>query len=387
MNIKRLALLFAASILLMSCNSEDGNESSGAETKTETDCFRLMKDIGMNAIRLRVWVNPQSTDGYGRAYCGKDDVVKKAVRAHKLDMDIMIDFHYSDRFADPGAQIKPASWKGKTLEELKEAITAHTTEILSALKEKGISPKWIQAGNEINSGMLWDEDESKSGATWNGGIAKSPSGTALFTFHTKSGKDDFSNLAECINAGYDAVKEIFPDAQVIVHLANGHDFDNLNWVLSGLKTNGARYDMIGLSHYPQDSSEKSWQEMNSLAIQNITHLHKTYGKPVMICETGIKSDADSDEAARALSDFMDEIKNLDGCSGVFYWEPQVYGGWKPSVYSKWNWSAYSMGAFTQDGKPGACLEAFSILPDSLAKEADISWITEMEADGIKFYEK
>lgn len=375
-------------LLTVSCSGGDSgsgnNENGSTETKTQADCFRLLKDTGMNAIRLRVWVDPQSPDGYGSAYCDKADTVAKAKRAQALGMDVMIDFHYSDRFTDPGAQIKPNAWKGKSLTELTDAITTHTTDVLQALKASGITPKWVQVGNELNAGMLWDEDGNTSGATWNGGTAKTPSGAELFTFHTKNGGDDFTNLTEFINAGYDAVQSVFPDAAVIVHLADAYKSDTVNWVLSGLEKQSARYDMIGLSHYPQDNSEKSWKEMNSLAIKNIQSLHKDYGKPVMICEVGVKSN--SSEAASALSEFIGGIKDLDGCQGIFYWEPQVYGGWKPDIYSTWGWNAYSMGAFTQDGMPGSCLASFSILPDSFAKGADISWITEMEADGIMFYE-
>ena len=120
----------------------------------ETDCFQLMKELGMNAIRLRVWVNPEN------GWSGKADVVAKAKRAQAQGMDLMIDFHYSDSWADPGQQFKPAAWKGLPLNDLKAAIANHTTDVLQALKAEGITPKWVQVGNEIRPGMLWDEDAS-----------------------------------------------------------------------------------------------------------------------------------------------------------------------------------------------------------------------------------
>lgn len=377
-------------LLTVSCSGGDSgsgnNENGSTETKTQADCFRLLKDTGMNAIRLRVWVDPQSPDGYGSAYCDKADTVTKAKRAQALGMDVMIDFHYSDRFTDPGAQIKPNAWKEKTLEELTQAIQAHTTDVLQALKASGITPKWVQVGNEIRSGILWDSDESISGATW--GENSNPNTCKYINTSGKTvtfnAAKNFSNFITFLNAAHDAVKSVFSEAKVIVHMDSAYKIEWLDWIYGELKTQNARYDMIGLSHYPQDNSEKSWKEMNSLAIKNIQSLHKDYGKPVMICEVGVKSN--SSEAASALSEFIDGIKDLDGCQGIFYWEPQVYGGWKPDIYSTWGWNAYSMGAFTQDGTPGSCLASFSILPDSFAKGADISWITEMEADGIMFYE-
>lgn len=119
-----------------------------------------MKELGLDAIRLRVWVNP--SDGW----CNKEDVVKKAKKAAELNMDVMIDFHYSDIWADPGKQFKPAAWENLGLTELKQAIANHTKDVLNALKSAGVTPKWVQVGNEIRPGMLWDADANLSGASW-----------------------------------------------------------------------------------------------------------------------------------------------------------------------------------------------------------------------------
>ena len=103
----------------------------------EKDCFLLMKEVGMNAIRLRVWVNPEN--GYGD-YCNQKDVVAKAVRARNAGMDVMVDFHYSDFFADPGRQTMPAAWAGKPMAELRSAVADHTKSLLNALKTSGVAP-------------------------------------------------------------------------------------------------------------------------------------------------------------------------------------------------------------------------------------------------------
>ena len=118
-------------------------------------------------------------------------MIVKAVRAKDLGMDVMVDFHYSDFWADPSKQVKPVAWKDMDLGQLKEAIRNHTTEALQALKAKGVTPKWVQVGNETNNGMLW------------------PTGKIDWD---KSGTERYANYVALNNAGYDAVKSVFRNA-------------------------------------------------------------------------------------------------------------------------------------------------------------------------------
>lgn len=126
------------------------------------DIFRLMRDIGMNAVRLRVWVNLESKQPQlgGSAYgpwSGKEDVVAKSRRAKEAGLDVMIDFHYSDYFADPGKQIKPVAWEGLSFDGLKKALASHTEDVLRAIKDADVNVRWVQIGNETTSGMVWPE--------------------------------------------------------------------------------------------------------------------------------------------------------------------------------------------------------------------------------------
>ena len=311
---------------------KDGKKFYNAAGK-ETDGFQLMKELGMNAIRLRVWVNPEKA--YGN-YCNQADVVAKAKRAKEAGMEVMIDFHYSDFFADPGRQTKPAAWEGKTQSELKTAVANHTTDVLKALKEAGVTPKWIQIGNETRNGMLWPE-----GQLWTdkGDIA-----------------NGWKNYATLSNAGYDAAKKVFSDAIIIVHQNNA--WEDLDWWFKKFKAAGGKFDMIGLSHYPQAESDKTWQNVNQLALSHIKSLANTYNCKVMVCEVGVKTQANESTAAQVLAAFMTEAKKVEACAGVFYWEPQGYGGWKPAYYSTLNWNAYDMGTFTSTGKPSKVMDAF-----------------------------
>lgn len=299
----------------------------------ETDCFVLMKELGMTAIRLRVWVNPENEYG---AYCDQEDVVAKAVRAKNAGMDVMIDFHYSDFFADPGRQTLPAAWAGKSMAELKSAVADHTKSVLSALKTAGVTPKWVQVGNETRNGMMWS-----SGQLW-----------------TNSGDiaNGWSNYAGLSNAGYDAVKGVFADAMVIVHQNNA--WEDLDWWFSKFKAAGGKFDMIGLSHYPQAEQNKTWITVNQLALSHIRSLGDTYKCKVMICETGVKTYMNEGTAASVMAEFMTEARKLEQCAGVFYWEPQADGSWKPSHYETLGWNAYDMGAFSKDGRPTSVLDCF-----------------------------
>ena len=220
-------------------------EASGVRFYTadgrDTECMTLLRDLGFNAIRLRVWVNPE--DGW----CNREDVLAKAWRAHQLGYRLMIDFHYSDTWADPSAQYKPAAWQGLTLDELHAAIRAHTLDVLEALKAQGITPEWVQVGNETGPGMLWDEDRELSGATYDvqvNGLTY-PANTV--------------NFAAFIQTGSSAVKEVFPEAKVIVHLQSGDDNGLFRWVFDILRDNGTDYDVIGMSLYPDGTwSPPAW---------------------------------------------------------------------------------------------------------------------------------
>lgn len=301
----------------------------------QTELFALMAQTGMNAVRLRVWVNPSAAYG---PWSDKADVLIKARRAKAIGQALLIDFHYSDFFADPGRQDKPAAWAGYSMEQLKQAISDHTTDVLSALKDEGIEPAWVQVGNETRQGMLWDSgkiDWSKSGtAAWEGYVALS-------------------------NAGYDAVKSIFPQAAVIVHIDRGPE-DNA-WFYQQFKNAGGKFDMIGLSHYPETNT---WQTQNQQTASNIKTLHQQFGVPVMVVETGFYASNET-LAKQVMTDFLSQAKAADGCNGVFYWEPEVYGGWRPQYYVSLKWNSYDKGAFTAEGRPSAALDAFYDANDAI----------------------
>ncbi len=278
----------------------------------ERECTELMKELGMNSIRLRVWVNP--ADGW----CNKEDVLVKALRAHKLGMRLMIDFHYSDSWADPAKQNIPAAWREYNLSEMKQAVADHTIEVLNLLKSNGIDVEWIQVGNETTDGMLWEM----------GRCSTYP-----------------ANYAKLSNAGYDAAKSVYPDAKVIVHVDRGDDISRHRWLFGELKKNGGKFDMIGMSLYPS-YIEKGWKPATQDCLNNIRTLAQEFSCRVMVCEVGMPWDhADAKEMLQML---IAGARNSEFCDGVFYWEPQAPNGYN---------GGYSLGAFA-DGKPTEAMDAF-----------------------------
>ncbi len=290
----------------------------------ETECMELLKDMDMNAIRLRVWVDP--TDGW----CNKTDFLVKAKRANDLKMRIMVDFHYSDSWADPGKQNKPAAWEGLTFPELVSAVEAHTSDVLTALKDWGITPEWVQIGNETTHGMLWDDDESISGdLTANNG----------------------ANYTQLHNAAYDVVKSIFPETKVVLHIDRGNRSDLTQNLLTTTTVNNIKIDVLGFSLYPEVDN---WESYTTLCMNNMQWVVDTYGLDVMICEVGMSNDAPKtanlflSQLVSQVSAITDNQGNSKGL-GVFYWEPQCYN----------NWKGYTKGAFDSEGMPTDALNAFA----------------------------
>ena len=282
---------------------------------TEMDCMELLKSLGVNAIRLRAWVDPSASGGW----CNTADLVTKAVRAKNLGMKILIDLHYSDWWADPGKQNKPAAWAPQDFNTLKTSVYNYTAEVMNALKTSGITPEWVQIGNETNDGMLWPDGKAST---------------------------NMVNFAQLINTGYDAVKSVSDSSKVIVHISNGFDNNLFRWMFDGLKSNNAKWDVIGMSLFP---SPANWSTLNDQCLANMNDMISRYNKEIMICEVGMSWDQPS--ACNAfLTDLVNKTKSLADNKGlgVFYWEPEC----------NVNWNGYTLGAFDNSGRPTIALNAF-----------------------------
>lgn len=282
-------------------------------SNTAQDCIQLLGTLGINSIRLRVWVNPSG------GWCNTADVVAKAIRAKKAGMKILIDFHYSDTWADPANQTKPAAWQTQDFATLQTSVYTHTVSVLNALKTAGITPDWVQVGNETNNGMLWPD-----------GMASA----------------NMANFAKLITAGYNGVKSVSTSTKVIVHLSNGYDTSLFKWMFDGLKANNASYDVIGMSLYP---TAANWLSYNQQCLVNMNNMITRYSKEVMICEVGMSVTSAAD-CKSFITDLLTKVNSLPGNKGlgVFYWEPEAYN----------NWQGYGLGAFGNNGVPTVAMNAF-----------------------------
>lgn len=289
-----------------------GKKFYNAEGKAQ-DLLSILSDKGLNAIRLRVWVNPAA------GWSAMADVLSKARRVKAANMRLMIDFHYSDTWADPANQTKPAAWNGQNLEALKTSVYDHTVAVLTLLKDNKIVPEWVQVGNETNNGMLWEEGKASV---------------------------NMKNFATLVQSGYQAVKAVNPETKVIVHISNGDDNSLFRWMFDGLKSNGAKWDVIGMSLYP---GTDDWSAKNTQCLANMNDMVARYGSEVMICEIGMPATAPV--AAKAfITDMIRKNRSLPNNKGlgVFYWEPQSYG----------SWNGYKLAAFDDSGMPTAAMDAF-----------------------------
>jgi arabinogalactan endo-1,4-beta-galactosidase len=244
----------------------------------EQECMQILKDKGINSIRLRAWVNPIA------GWNSTKDLVVKAKRAQSLGMKLMIDFHYSDDWADPGKQPIPKAWEKMAFDEMKSALSIYTKHVMDTLKLNGITPEWAQIGNETNDGMLWEV----------GRASKS-----------------MANFAGLVQAGYAAVKSVSSSTQVIVHLSNGYDNGMFRWMFDGLKANGVKWDIIGMSVYPfwAPDGVDGWANVNAKSLVNMNDMIARYQTPVMIVEVGMPNNQ-PEKSKAFLTDIINKTKGI-----------------------------------------------------------------------------
>jgi arabinogalactan endo-1,4-beta-galactosidase len=284
----------------------------------EKDCLQLLKDRGMNTIRLRVWVHPDNNPQSG--HCSPEETVEMAVRAQKMGMRIMIDFHYSDSWADPAKQNKPAAWANHPFPELLNDVYKHTFDVLTLLKKAGVTPEWVQVGNEIPGGMLWPDGST---ANW-------------------------PQLAQLLNKGYEATKAVNKNIKVIVHLDEGNNAHKFREFYDNATTHKVKYDVIGMSYYPYWIKTDYTDNITDLE-NNMKDMVARYNKEVMIVEVG-GEDTKVENTRNMLAAVIKAVRNVpDGKGlGVIYWEPE----------GARSWSHYALSAWQEDGKPSPALDAF-----------------------------
>ena len=287
------------------------------------DLFEILSRCGVNMIRLRIWQDPYDENGnpYGGGMNDLQTTMELAERAVRNGMSYLLDFHYSDFWADPAKQVKPKAWRGLCGEKLETAVYLHTVNTLKAMKNEGFVPAMVQVGNEITNGLLWPDGHI----------------------------DHREEMAALLQAGMKGVREVCPDTRIMLHLDFGTDNSMYrNW-FDKIQPFRLDFDVIGMSYYPH------WNGSIQLLLDNMNDVSKRYDKDIIIAETSIGYTTDSlgcsgvvfsEDQEKAtgypatmagqeaiLKDLYQAVRSVYGGRGigVFYWEP----AWLPIPDCKW----------------------------------------------------
>jgi arabinogalactan endo-1,4-beta-galactosidase len=267
------------------------------------DAIQILKHHGFNYIRLRLFNNPSADSGYSKkGFCDLAHTLQMAQRIKSAGMGFLLDFHYSDTWADPGKQFKPAAWKELNFPQMQDSVRAFTRHSLQALKDQGTLPDMVQVGNEINHGILWPEGSVKN----------------------------LDTLAAFLKAGIRGVKEVDPSIRIMLHIALGGQNTESRYFLDNMLKRGVQFNIIGESYYPR------WHGTLDSLQQNLTDLNSMYKMDVVVAE---------------YSQFKKQVNDIafglpgNKLKGTFIWEPL---NWGEAVFDK-------------DGHSNAYLDSFSVI--------------------------
>ena len=342
----------------------------------EANLFKVLKDAGVNWVRLRLWNDPYNAEGLGYSGGTNDEtsLVKMATDATKYGMKVLIDFHYSDFWADPAKQPLPKAWKNLSTDDLSNEIGLYTSKVLSDLKKAGANVQMVQVGNEVTNGAFGIWTDRDHGGNW------------ATTWETADG----AKVAKYLGVGAKAVRQTLPNAKIAIQLETPN-INKYRSIMTVLRDNNVDYDYLGTSYYPFWSTHdgNGWYDnvdlgygastpTNLEAIEKMTE--KEFGKKTVVLETGwINNVNDADGTGNsisasgeiqayshdpqgqvdALSDMYKALVNQNGV-GAFYWEP----AWIPVKAGYDNWD-YNKKVSDVYGTGWASKYAVGYAPDSV----------------------
>ncbi|MCK7042809.1 glycoside hydrolase family 53 protein [Enterobacter cloacae] len=287
----------------------------------QQDAIAILKANGVNYVRLRLWVDPQDASGktYGGGSNNLENTIALAKRVKAQGLKLLLDFHYSDFWTDPGKQFKPKAWEKMDYPQLKTAIHDYTRDTIVRFKQEGVLPDMVQIGNEINGGMLWPE-----GKSWG------------------QGGGEFDRLAGLLNAAISGLKENLTGGEqvkIMLHLAEGTKNDTFRWWFDEIAKRDVPFDIIGLSMYTY------WNGPISALKANMDDISRRYNKDVIVVEAAYGYTLDNcDNAENSfqakeekdggypgtvqgqydyIHDLMQSVIDVPDHrgKGIFYWEP------------------------------------------------------------------
>lgn len=316
----------------------------------EEHLFSILKRAGINLVRIRLWHNPREFHPWNGGYLDLDTVTRLAIIAKGYNMKWLLDYHYSDTWADPGHQQKPDAWKDLNFESLVETVYDYTHDTMTHFSNHSVTPDYVQIGNEINNGMLWEDGKIYQNQSTN-----------------------FDNISQLLEAGLDAVKDVSNTTKTILHLAGGNDHQQFYSFFLNTLSRGLDVDIIAASYYSY------WNgDFNDVA-NNFYQLAIQFEKDLLLVETahaftlkpnpwginiyGPTQAADAtyptsiEGQSKLLHDaltMMTQVPNGLGL-GVVYWEP----AWIPIANQQGFTSWANQGFFTYEGQVVPSLFTFN----------------------------
>ena len=291
---------------------------------TSKDLLVLLKNHGINFIRLRTFVDPWAAYGYASGsngctgksepFNGKEDIVRTARRIKAAGMGFLLDFHYSDTWADPGKQVIPEAWRGsRNVDELAAEVRLYTQDVLESLRAVDALPDMVQVGNEITPGLLVHVPSANTDCWGN----NSSLNTAL---NGRASNANWSNLARLLQAGLTAVKQIDPDIQTILHIESTGRPADVEWWVDSALAQKLDFDILAFSAYAAfQGPAASWPgyfQRFAARYPNLKFLVAEYNPE-----------------ARLLNDAMRDLPFGRGL-GTFLWEPTESGSWGSALFNR-----------------------------------------------------
>lgn len=281
---------FGADVSSLTIETNSGRVFYNSEGQRKT-LIPILKEKGINSLRLRVLVNP-SDNNYTSSYAKS---IANTARTQQLN--VMLDLHYCDWWGD---NVTPNAWSSYTLERLVTAVKSHTTAVVRTMNLTQ-RLKWVQIGNEVDQGMLWNTGRN------------------------------MDNFVQFVNTAHEVIKEINPEVQTVIHISECEDTQWMTDYFDTLQAKGAQWDAIGLSVHVKGTTLTP-SRLTDKVIENVKVLKERYGKPVLIVETGYYNDREL-EANQWLCDLLTKLIDA-GAAGLYYWEPELtedfhLGAWNP----------------------------------------------------------
>lgn len=364
----QIALIFAISILVNnSCVAEQGNDSFGKnqfllggdisalaaieahdgkyrDHAGSSDLIRILSENGCNCARLRLFVDPNQRN---MVVNDLEYTLALAKRIHEAGLSLLLDIHYSDTWADPGKQYKPASWKSLTFEQLVVKVREYTNEVISEFRNNGVMPEIVQIGNEVSNGMLW------------------PDGKLQFGTDKAQENKSWERFCKLLKAGIEGVREAEDSShpiKIMVHIDRGCDWPKTKYFFDHLSEQNVQFDMIGQSFYPW------WHGGLAELQENLKSSAKRYQKPIAVVETGYPyrgdqwkehSSMDWSVSPEGQAKFLQDVIRVTRATpnglgvGVMYWYPEAI-----PVDGLHIWEGGSVGLFNRKGEALPAIKAF-----------------------------